>query len=91
MNNRMMECEEESFDKFDNNNESLEGVLQILGAKRPFSPALISEQNPEGFTKAGSNAYEKLTTLLYKIGRITGKSLELNAIVEELDKISLEN
>ena len=60
--------------------KTLENVLQkYFKVKHPFN------LKTDEFTKAGSNAYGKLTSLLYDIGNIT--DIDMTNIIETLDDI----
>lgn len=60
--------------------KTLENVLQkYFKVKQPFN------LKTDEFTKAGSNAYGKLTNLLYDIGNIT--DTDMTNIIETLDDI----
>ena len=62
--------------------KTLEEILQeYFGCKKPF------RKDNGDLTKAGSQAYSKLTTLLYDIAKLTETNDEINEVVETLDII----
>lgn len=68
--------------------KTLEDILKELGSKKPFlNEVIINEDGSrEPFTKSGGRAYEKLTRILYAVGKLTNTNM--NDIVEELDSIA---
>jgi hypothetical protein len=66
--------------------KSLEDILkENFNCKKPFSKLA-----PQTMTKKGAKAYGKLIDLLDDVGNLTGQSVSMNRIVEELDKICNE-
>lgn len=61
----------------------LEGVLKLLGSKKPF---LHNSSNLE-LTNEGGTAYEKLINILNCIGDITSKQNYISRIIDNLDDI----
>lgn len=53
-----------------------------------FNPALECQQNPEGFTSAGSKSYNKLISILEDVAKLT--ETNLSPVIEKLDSITLE-
>ena len=46
---------------------------------------------PEDMTTEGSKGYHKLISLLYDISELTGRLIEVNKIVDDLDFLTTEN
>ena len=67
---------------------TLEDILVALGSKKPFLNNVIIDIDGgrQPFTKAGAEAYSKLTQILYAVGELT--NTDMNDIVEELDNIA---
>lgn len=66
--------------------KSLEDILkENFNCKKAFSKLA-----PQAMTKKGTRAYGKLIDLLDDVGNLTGQSVSMNRIVEELDKICNE-
>ncbi len=68
--------------------QTLEDVLNVFGSKKPFLKDKKRDEdgysNP--FTKSGSVAYEKLTNILYCVGKLT--EIDVSEIIERLDDIA---
>jgi hypothetical protein len=67
---------------------TLEDILNMLGSQKPFKdkPLRYDDGMQTYLTKSGGKAYDKLTSILYGVGKLC--NVDMNNIVEQLDSIA---